>query len=62
MILSAFSAFRLTVCETKTKTMCRQTKEGEKVSSAINAASHVKKQTFEFVLLGGAISANRDPR
>ena len=60
MIVTACSAFGLTVSEAKTEIMCLQTKGGGKVSFAINAAGQVNKQTIEFVYLGGAISANGD--
>ena len=60
VIVTACSAFGLTVFEAKTEIICLQTKYGEKVSFAINAAGQVYKQTIEFVYSGGAISANRD--
>ena len=60
VIVTACSAFGLTVFEAKTGIICLQTKYGEKVSFAINAAGQVYKQTIEFVYSGGAISANRD--
>ena len=60
VIVTACSAFGLTVSEAKADIMCLQTKGGGKVSFKINAASHVHKQTIEFVYLGGAITADRD--
>ena len=60
VIVTACSAFGLTVSEAKTEMMCLQAKGGGKVSFAINAACQLHKQTVQFVYLGGAISANRD--
>ena len=60
VIVTACSAFGLTVFEAKTEIMCLQIKGGGKVSFTINAASQVYKQTIEFVYLGGAITADRD--
>ena len=60
VIVTACSAFGLTVSEAKTKIMCLETKDGGKVSFTINAAGQVYKQTIEFVYLGGAITADRD--
>ena len=60
VMLTACSAFELTVSEAKTEIMCLQTKGGGKVSFTIDAAGQVHKQTIEFVYLGGAITANRD--
>ena len=60
MIATVCSSFGLTVSETKTETMCLQAKGGGKVSSTINAAGQVYKQTIEFVYLGGVIAADRD--
>ena len=60
VIVTACSAFGITVSEVKTKIMCLQTKGGEKVSYTINAAGQVYKQTLEFAQLGGAITTNRD--
>ena len=59
VIVTACSAFGLTVSEAKTEIMYLQTKGGEKVSFIINAADQVYKQTIGFVYLGGAISADR---
>ena len=45
VIVTACSAFGLTVSQAKTKIMCLQTKDGGKVLSfAINAAAQVYKQ------------------
>ena len=60
VIVTACSAFVLTVSEAKTEIMCLQTKGGGKVPFTINAAGQVYKQTIEFVYLGGAITADRD--
>ena len=60
LIVTACSAFGLTVSEAKTETMCLQTKGGGKGSFTINAAGQVYKQTIEFVYLDGAITAGRD--
>ena len=60
VIVTACSAFGLTVSEAKTEIMCLQTKGEGKVSFTINAAGQVYKQTIEFVYLGGAITAYRD--
>ena len=49
----------ITVSEPKTEIMCLGTKGGGKVSSTINAAGQVYKQTIEFVYLGGAITADK---
>ena len=60
VIVTAWSAFGLTVSEAKTETMCLKTKGRRKVSFTINAAGQVYQQTIEFVYLGGAITAYRD--
>ena len=60
VIVTARSAFGLTVSEAKTDILCLQTKGGGKVSFTIIAAGQVYKQTVEFVYLGGAITADRD--
>ena len=60
VIVTACSAFGLTVFESKTEIMCLQTKGGGKVSFTINAAGQVCKQS-SFVYLGGAIIADREP-
>ena len=60
VIVTACSAFGLTVSEANTEIMCLETKGGGKVSLTINAAGQVYKQTIEFVYLGGAITADRD--
>ena len=60
VIVTARSAFGLTVSEAKTKIMRLQNKDGGKVSFAIIEAGQVYKQTIEFVYLGGAITADRD--
>ena len=60
VIVTACSAFGLTVLEAKTEIMCLQTKGGGKVSFTMNAVGQVYKQTIEFVQLGGAITADRD--
>ena len=52
VIVTACSAFGLTVSEAKTDIMWLQTEEGQKVSSTINAAGQVYKQTIEFRVLG----------
>ena len=59
-IVTACSAFGLTVSEAKTEIMCLQTQGGEKVSFTIYSAGQVYKETIEFVYLGGAITADRD--
>ena len=59
VIVTACSAFGLTVSDAKTEIMCLQTKGGGKVPFTINAAGQVYKQTIESVYLGGAISAGR---
>ena len=59
VIVTACSAFGLTVSEAKTEIMCLQTKDGGNVSFTVAAAGQVYKQTIEFVYLGGAISADR---
>ena len=59
VIVTACSAFGLSVSDAKIKIMSLQTKGGGKVSSTINAAGQVYKQT-KFVYLGGAITADRD--
>ena len=59
VIVTACSAFGLTVSEAKTEIMCQQTKSGGKVSFTVNAAGQVSNQTIEFVYLGGAITADR---
>ena len=43
VIVTAYSAFGLTVSEAKTEIMCLQTKGGGKVSFTINAAGQVYK-------------------
>ena len=53
VIVTACSAFELTVFEAETELMLLQTKGGGKVSFAINAASQVYKRTIKFVYLGG---------
>ena len=55
VIVTARSAFGLTVSEAKTDIMCLQTKDGGKVSVsfATNAAGQVYRQTTGFVHLGG---------
>ena len=45
VMVTAFSAFGLTVSEAKTEIMCLQTKGGGKVSFTINAAGQVYKQS-----------------
>ena len=60
VIVTACSAFELTVSEAKTEIMCLQANDGGKVVFTINAAGQVYKQTIEFVYLGGAITADRD--
>ena len=60
VIVTACSAFGITVSEAKTEVMCLQTKGGGEASFTINAAGQVHKQTIEFVYLGGAITADRD--
>ena len=60
VIVTACSAFGLTVSEAKTEIVCLQTKSGGKVSFTINVAGQVYKQTIEFVFLGGAITADRN--
>ena len=60
VIVTACSAFGLTVSEAKTEIMCLQTKGGRKVSFTVNAAGQVYKQTMRFVCLGGAITADRE--
>ena len=60
VIVTACSAFGLTVSEAKTEIMCVQTKGGGKVSFTTNAAGQVYIQTIEFVYLGGSITADRD--
>ena len=52
VIVTACSAFELTVSEAKTEIMCLQTKGGGKLSFTINAAGQVYKQTIDFVYLG----------
>ena len=59
VIVTARSAFGLTVSEAKTEIMCLQTNGGGKVSFTMNAAGQVYKKT-EFVYLGGAITPERD--
>ena len=59
VIVTACSAFGLTVSETKTENMYLQTKYEGKVSLTITAAAQVCKFTIEFFYLGGAISADR---
>ena len=59
VIVTACSAFGLTVSEANTDIMCLQTKGGGKVSFTIKAAGQVYKQTVEFVYLGGAFTADR---
>ena len=49
VIVTACSAFGLTFSEGKAEIMRLQTKGGGKVSSTINAASQVYKQTIEFL-------------
>ena len=49
VIVTACSAFGLTVSEAKTEILCLQTKGGKKVSLTINAAGQVYKQKIEFV-------------
>ena len=49
VIVTACSAFGLTVSEAKTEIMCLQTKGGGKVSFTINAAGQVYNQAIEFV-------------
>ena len=53
VILTACSAFGLTVFDVKTELTCLQTKGGGKVSFAINATGQVYKRTIDFVYLGG---------
>ena len=61
VIMSAFSAFGLTVSEANTDVMCLQTKYGGKVSFIIiSSRGQVYKHTIEFVCLGGAITADRE--
>ena len=60
VIVTACSAFGLTVSEAKTAIMRLQTKGGGKVPFTINAAGQVYKQTIKFVYLSGAITADRD--
>ena len=60
MIVTACSAFGLTVSEVKAEIMCLQIKGGGNVSFTINAAGQVYKQTIQFVYLGGAITADSD--
>ena len=59
VIVTACSAFGLTVSEAKTELMRLQTTGGGKMSFTINATGQAYKQTIEFVCLGGAISADR---
>ena len=58
VIVTACSAFGVTVSEAKTESMCLQTKGRGEVSFTINAAGQVCKQTIEFACLGGAITAD----
>ena len=60
VVVTACSAFGLTVSEAKMEIMCLQTKGGGNASFAINAAGQECKQMIEFVYLGGAISTDRD--
>ena len=60
VIVTACSAFGLTVSEAKKYILCLQTKGGGRVSFTINAAGRVYKQKTEFVYLGGAITADED--
>ena len=60
VIVTACSAFGLTVSEAKTEIMCLQTKGGGKVSFTINAAGLVYKQTIKFIYLGAAITTDGD--
>ena len=60
VIVTACSAFGLTVSEAKKEILCLQTKGGGKVSFTINATCQACKQTIELVYLGGATSANID--
>ena len=60
VIVTACSAFGLSVSGAKTEIMCLQTKGGGKVSSTITATGQVYKQMIEFVYLGGTISADRE--
>ena len=60
VIVTACSAFGLTVSEAKTEIMWLETKDGGKVSFTTNAAGQIYKQTIEFVQLGGTITADRD--
>ena len=49
VIVTACSAFGLTVSEAITEIMCLQTKGGGKVSFTINAAGQVYNQAIEFL-------------
>ena len=60
VMVTAYLAFALTVSKAKTEIVCLQTRDGGKVSFAINAVGQEYKQTIEFVYSCGAISANRD--
>ena len=59
VIMTACSAFGLTVSDSKTEIMCLRTKGGGKVSFAIVAAGQVYKRKSSFVYFGGAITADR---
>ena len=59
VIVTACSAFGLTVSEAKTEITCLQTKGGGKVSFTIKC-SRPGIQTIEFVYMGGAITADRE--
>ena len=61
VIVTACAAFRLTVSEAKTETMCLQAKVGGTCRSPLLQPARYK-QTVEVVYLGGAISADWDLR
>ena len=52
VIVTACTAFGLTMSEAKTEIMCLQTKGGGHVPFTVIAAGHVYKETVEFVRLG----------
>ena len=60
VIVTACSAFGLTIPEAQPEFMCLQTKCGRKASFIINAAGQVYKQTIEFMYLGEAVGSYRE--
>ena len=60
VIVTACSAFGLTVSEAKTEILCLPTGGVCGGSFTIDAAGQVYKHTIEFVYVGGAITADRE--